>query len=116
MRNYRRVVPRDLFNEAKLLKCLGKVTLFIVDGIIPGLNMEFGDTWEGFEILQNEDDGSIESGNISFFDNSGRAVEFFNPLNSKGPWPLMMRYRGSEYYFFQDDGSLGISKTLFEES
>ena len=29
---YRRVLPRDLFNEAKLLKCLGQLALIIHDG------------------------------------------------------------------------------------
>lgn len=30
--SYRRVLPRDLFNEAKLLKCLGQLSLMIHDG------------------------------------------------------------------------------------
>ncbi len=28
---YHRVLPRDAFNEAKLLKCIGKLTLLIED-------------------------------------------------------------------------------------
>lgn len=32
---YQRVIPRDLFNEAKLLKCLGRLSLFIHDGKSP---------------------------------------------------------------------------------
>lgn len=34
---YKRVVPRDLFNEAKLLKCLGVLSLMVLDGKIEGL-------------------------------------------------------------------------------
>ena len=29
--SYARVIPRDLFNEANLLKCLGKVALILMD-------------------------------------------------------------------------------------
>ena len=32
---YTRVLPRDLFNEAKLMKCMGLLTLLIHDELIP---------------------------------------------------------------------------------
>ena len=33
--NYYRVIPRDLFNEAKLLKCMGHLCLKIHDRQVP---------------------------------------------------------------------------------
>jgi hypothetical protein len=33
---YNRVIPRDLFNESKLLKCFGQLALLMHDGVIPG--------------------------------------------------------------------------------
>ena len=35
MDNYSRVIPRDFFNEAKLLKCMGLLALKVLDNMTP---------------------------------------------------------------------------------
>ncbi len=44
---YTRVIPRDLFNEAKLLKCIGRLVLLIHDG--DHNNISFEHDGEPFE-------------------------------------------------------------------
>lgn len=106
---YIRVLPRDLFNEAKLLKCIGKLTLLIEDGKLPWLKYHYDG--EGFVILQNFSDGSIFIGNIEFYsehDGSDVGVHFYTPLNDRADWPLMMRIHNEEFYVFQKNGELLI--------
>lgn len=81
--SYLRVIPRDLFNEAKLLKGLGKICLMIHDNYLPFINCNHEDERSGFKIAQNKNDGSISVTNLHFFDNSGTPVYFYNPLNCK---------------------------------
>ena len=112
---YTRVNPRDLFNEAKLLKCIGKVALLIHEGGIQGLTMEHEDPENGYNIHQNTLDGSIEVQNLLFADKNGETVAFRTPLNSKYQWPLLMEYRGEEYYAFSEKGDWMPDKNLFSE-
>lgn len=111
--SYRRVIPRDLFNEAKLLKCLGKITLLIHDKMIQGLNAYHENQREGFKIFQNPSDGSIQVVNLNFFDNNGTPVFFLTPLNDRGPWPLVMEYKGETYFPFNDNGDYQLWSKLF---
>ena len=63
--NYTRVLPGDLFNEAKLLKCIGRLVLLIEDReSITGLTFQFDDA--PFNIVQDPSDGSIAIHNIRF--------------------------------------------------
>ena len=61
---YERVVPRDLFNEAILLKCMGKVCLLIEDRMI---NLQVRETLptpvNGFDIRQDLGSGDIRVAN-----------------------------------------------------
>ena len=87
---YQRVLPRDLFNEAKLLKCLGEVCLLIHDG---KLAMDVNDLdldENGFVIHQDPEDGSIYCSNVGFYakDTSHR-IRFYSPMNSRKSYPLM---------------------------
>ncbi len=54
---YLRVIPRDLFNEGNLLKCLGRIYINLES--LPGISAELVETGGPFHIEQNEDDGSI---------------------------------------------------------
>lgn len=101
--SYFRVLPRDLFNEAKLLKCLGKVSLMVHDELLP-FNCTHEDERAGFKIEQNEDDGTISVTNLHFFDNNGTPIYFWHPLNARDKWPLMMEYKGKTYYPFSEKG------------
>lgn len=83
--SYFRVIPRDLFNEANLLKCYGQIYI-CAEHEEPGL-VTISSDGEAFEIHQNEADGSLTVLNITVRVN-GCAVELSRPLNSRDPWPL----------------------------
>lgn len=84
--SYARVLPRDLFNEAKLLACIGRLCMLIHDGVINNLTFEHYDN--EFKIEQDTSDGSISVTNIVFFTDNKEIITFYHPLNSKGKWSL----------------------------
>ena len=113
---YHRVCPRDLFNESQLLKCVGKISLFILDDVLPGLHMDDEECGErGFNIVQDPSDGSISVCNLRFSDRNGDPAYFYVPLNSRDKWPLMMNYKEETYYCFQENGDLLFSDKKFTE-
>jgi hypothetical protein len=85
---FNRVIPRDLFNEAKLLKCLGNI--YIQAEYQPPGTVEihfFDHTDKGFDVCQNPADGMLYSNNISVRVH-GLFVHVMTNYNSKDPWPL----------------------------
>jgi hypothetical protein len=102
---YRRVIPRDLFNEASLLKCLGHISILTE----PWENVSIVHTGSAFNILQDPRDGSIRCGNICLII-SGVAYDHSRPLNSREPWPLWIRPHmdpdADDIAVFDDDGTL----------
>ena len=101
---YKRVIPRDLFNESKLLKCLGRLTLIIHDSaqISDLLNVEFQS--DGFEIAQDGSDGGLVCTNLDvFLKSSSEKIELKSMLNSKENYPLIFN---DGDFVFNDDGSL----------
>lgn len=99
--SYQRVLPRDLFNEANLLKCIGRLVLLIEDGKLPGWTYKHAGN--AFIIEQDESDGSLSVFNILFYFNGGN-VHMRRPLNARGPWPLLADGY-DECYVFDDDGN-----------
>lgn len=104
---YKRVLPRDAFNDANLLKCIGRLTMLIEDGFIPWLSYEYDG--EAFNIHKDDSDGSIYVANIRFFKTmpGGDKIEMlhFRPLNSQDNWPLILTVDGWDYYdVFSDKG------------
>jgi hypothetical protein len=97
--NYTRVLPRDLFNEAKLLKCIGRLILLIHDGLTP-CKMEFGHNGEPFEIIQDVD-GNLSIANVQVLI-KGQPVELYTSPNSKKPYPL---WYDVDTNVFDDDGN-----------
>jgi hypothetical protein len=97
---YIRVLPRDAFNESKLLKCVGRLVLLIEDRKAPGWSYDFDG--EPFQIEQDQNDGSIYVRNIQFIRN-GDPVALSSGLNSRAPWPLRDENGDS---IFDDDGNL----------
>jgi hypothetical protein len=84
--SYIRVIPRDLFNEASLLKCLG--ALYIALETAGDHRAKFGvDDVDRFDIVQNPDDGSLYVANLPFLI-GGSPYHLSRPLNSRAPWPL----------------------------
>lgn len=98
-----RVLPRDAFNEAKLLKCIGKITLLIEDGLLTDWLYHYDG--DAFDIIQDSSDGSISVGNISFWYKK-QSVTLKTGLNAKQNWPLLMSLNDNDYYIFQEDGDL----------
>ena len=94
---YKRVLPRDAFNEAKLLKCVGKLTLMIEDGQLPVWCYHYDG--DAFNIVQDDSDGSISVANITFWRNK-RQVHVFTPLNDKSLWPALVRDGSDDYYLY----------------
>lgn len=83
--SYIRVLPRDAFNEAKLLKCVGKLTLLIEEGVADDWTYEYHGG--PFDVQQSPYDGSIAVTNISFFKDDIE-IRLSAPLNCKNNWPL----------------------------
>jgi hypothetical protein len=103
---YKRVIPRDLFNEAKLLKCLGQLSLLIHDGKAPaGLTVTHNG--DEFRVSQNSSDGSLMVTSELDFYAGGYRLILSTPLNSRRPYPLTCLHPAAdEVEVFQDDGSL----------
>jgi hypothetical protein len=101
---YQRVIPRDLFNEAKLLKCIGRLVLLIHDG--DHNNISFEHDGEPFEIYQNQDDGSLSIENIYFSIGEDR-LSFYTNYNSKLNYPLFCTSTqdGETYSVFDEHGN-----------
>ncbi len=104
--SYQRVLPRDLFNEAKLLKCLGQLALLIHDNKCGKLCMELDDSErEGFKIGQALGDGTLYCENIECR-LGDEMVAVGAPYNSKQPYPLTFLTADHDGPVFNDDGSL----------
>lgn len=106
--SYQRVIPRDLFNEAKLLKCLGQLALLIHEGFnIPaGLTLRHSRPEKGFIIDQDDSSGGLYCRNLSLRVH-GRKLTLQSCYNSKSPYPLCYDDGADEGgTVFNDDGTL----------
>lgn len=106
--SYTRVIPRDLFNESKLLKCLGQLALIIHDrvGVPTGLTLEHDDTENaGFQIEQDDSTGALYCENLTC-SLGARIVGLRAPYNHKGTYPLQFECGDDEGAVFNEDGTL----------
>ena len=104
MIDYQRVLPRDLFNEAKLLEQVGRVCLSIHDSkLIP---ISFEHDGSPFDV-QLSDEGSLYISNVVFWDVEGLAVSFWTNYNSRDKNPLLACDHETEegYFVFDDQGN-----------
>lgn len=102
-----RVLPRDAFNDANLLKCVGQLVLKIEDGEAGFLTYEYDG--EPFDIRQNPADGSTTVDNVIFRVKDWQSwLVMCRPLNSREPWPLYCDYNDETYYVFDEDGELTL--------
>jgi hypothetical protein len=99
---YRRVAPRDMFNEAVLLKCLGKLIVRILAREVTGLR--FYDSGAPFQVgLHDAGYLVLASGSFVF---RGRDILWLGtPYNAKAPWPLVCHHGGADIPVFEDDGA-----------
>jgi hypothetical protein len=103
--SYRRVLPRDLFNEAKLLKCLGQLALLVHDGKLPrGVRVRFSNPTGGFKITRDEGSGDLGCTNLTLCVGD-RGVDLWSGYNSRSPYPLEYDDGEEQGPVFQDDGS-----------
>lgn len=101
--SYTRVIPRDFFNEAKLLKCMGQLSLKILDGLLPeGIKIEIDENGEPFEISQTSD-GRLFISNYDATIND-TYVSLSTTYNSKEPFPLVCFHDDVETVVFDDNG------------
>lgn len=100
-----RVLPRDAFNDANLLKCIGQLTMLIEDKATCVEGLYFSYDSKPFDIQQDESDGSTYVANIAFNVN-GKNVLMRRPMNSREAWPLMMCLEGEDYYVFSEKGKI----------
>lgn len=109
--SYPRVIPRDLFNEANLLKCYGQIYLNLE--ILNPENVEFEHDGEPFDV-QQDDSGALTIANIEL---RVRGIPCYlrRPLNSRRPWPLYLTIADSplEIDVFNEDGSFSDEMTAF---
>lgn len=102
---YKRVIPRDLFNEAKLLKCMGRLVLLIQDRFIP-LQMSCVDNGEPFKIALM-DEGSLTITNITITV-KGRTLLFKTTYNAKSNYPLYVEHDNCDYRVFDETGEFDM--------
>lgn len=107
---YRRVIPRDLFNEADLLKCLGRLVILLDEtrGHVAEVRTVGGETrdslTQNFDITQDESDGAIRCENVVLC-LRGVPRLVYRPLNSREPWPLWLRCPDyDDILIFTEDG------------
>ncbi len=108
---YARVIPRDLFNEANLLKCFGNLYLRLEVLSLPDVYLDHDD--ELFAIDQHEDSGAIYIKNVRLVVR-GTHVHIERPLNSRYAWPLYLTTPDDEEIsVFDDDGNLSEEMMKF---
>lgn len=108
--SYERVIPRDLFNESKLLKCLGQLALLLhnYETRWP-LRLEHEDSNEsGFRIDLEPQRGELCCTNLVLTHTlTEKQIYLGSGYNSKEPYPLwfVSEDETNEGPVFNDDGS-----------
>ena len=107
---YKLVLPRDAFNQAKLLKGIGMLTLYMHDckfGLHELMTYEHDpESEDQFWISLDDSDGSFYLNNIRFFDTNNEEIHFFHPCNAQENHTLCFRYQGESEDVFNEDGSI----------
>lgn len=102
-RSYSRVIPRDFFNESKLLKCMGQLSLKIHDGEVPeGIAISIDSSGEPFDIRQDHDSIYVSNYEVTV---NNVPVTMKTTYNSKAPFPLMCEHEYNECEVFDDTGN-----------
>jgi hypothetical protein len=107
--SYTRVIPRDLFNEGNLLKMLGALYIALDHHGLHKCKMFDPVSNTGFDIEQDDSDGSIQTVNMPF--KVGKVfVRLYRPLNARDDWPLWLSIPSDpdfeDIQVFDDNGEL----------
>ncbi|HIH2745413.1 TPA: hypothetical protein ACYLN4_001093 [Burkholderia lata] len=109
--SYKRVIPRDLFNEASLLKGCGRIYINLETAGVPDVVMEHDGA--AFDIQQDFGSGDIYVSNVQL-KVKGKGYRLYRRLNSREAWPLyIIDENGEEIAVFADDGSFSSEMTDF---
>lgn len=104
-KNYVRVSPRDFFNEAKLLKCMGQLSLKVLDCQTP-CKMFVKDYGTPYKIALM-DDGFLIVTNVRVkiqVKNKFYYTLFRTTYNSKANYPMVCTYENCDYRVFNESG------------
>ena len=103
MSTYHRIIPRDFFNEGKLLTCLGLLSLRIINSQLPhNCEITIDESGKPFDI-QAGDDGSLFVSNYATLLND-REVCFKIMQNNRSKYPLDCSYQNTDYRVFTEEG------------
>jgi hypothetical protein len=115
---YNRVIPRDLFNEAKLLKCLGQLALLVHEGRAGKITLKHHAPGSGFLIDQDDSSGGLFCMNLVCRLPNRQVVRLISRYNSRHPYPL--DFVIGEYHttgaVFEEDGSCTRDFLAFTDS
>lgn len=102
--SYERVIPRDFFNESKLLKCMGQLSLKILDCKLPdGIKIEIDECGSPFVINQTTDGRLfLQDYDVTIND---IYVSMSTTYNSKDNYPLVCIHDDVETTVFDDAGN-----------
>lgn len=121
--SYTRVIPRDLFNEANLLKCMAALWIALDSrgGHAARISNDDQSVDDGFAIEMDPSDGSISVTNVSFTI-GGEDYRLWRPLNARSAWPLYVNHGDESIRVFTESGDLSeefwalISGALVEQA
>ena len=112
--HFNRVIPRDLFNESKLLKSMGRLCLLIHDQNTP-VDMKYEHDGNPFKIALT-DAGNLHVSNIVIYIKD-QQYDFHTTYNSKDIYPLyVMDEEYVEYEVFDDKGEFTTEFVEFSEN
>jgi hypothetical protein len=109
--DYLRELPRDLFNEANVLKCFGQLALFILNGCddahvaTPATLRIDHEPTTAFRVAQDDSDGAFYLPPVSVLAGDLPLILYVS-LNDRRPYPL--RFQDEQCagdYVFQPNGN-----------
>ena len=117
MNGYLRVIPRDLFNEASLLKCYGHLWIQLEQTVGHCAELSEGTgTGAAFDIVQDQASGGIFVRNLTLRVHGQRYL-LIRPLNSREPWPLWVESESDNDFdpieVFDDSGKISAEMLSF---
>lgn len=113
--SYVRVNPRDFFNESKLLKCMGQLSLKAHDNQLPkGVRVMIEDNGEPYDIRLTTD-GRLFIHNYPAFINDVY-VSLSTTYNSENPYPLICFHDDVETTVFDNWGNFTDEFYQFAQS
>jgi len=107
--SYKIVLPRDAFNQSKLLKCIGQLTLKLhdnIDDIRQYLSCELVGHREF--VIDQDIDGSLYCDNFYLYlthdDINYSVIRLSCPLNSRLNYPMTYTLDDNTNFLFDDNG------------